>query len=294
MHVDPPMMIVRWRHLKLVAAFAATWSACGPQQPEASRLLAITDVTVVDVRAGVRLPNHTVIVQDDHIEAMGPTAELAAPRGAVSVNGTGGFLIPGLWDMHVHAARDGRAPRFWPLFLAHGVTGVRETGSYLDSLLHWRSVAQANPEMAPHIVWSSPMIDGDPPLFDHAEVVRSPEEGRAAAIRMRELGFDYLKIYSGLSRDAFLAVADEARQIGLVIAGEVPNSMAPAEAAAAGMRSFEHLWNLFESCVPGAQGLRDELKELRGRAQTTTFSAPSGRDSTRPGYRITTPPVPIV
>ena len=184
------------------------------------------------------------------------------PSGARVVDGAGAYVIPGLWDMHVHAARAGRAPRFWPLFLGHGVTGVRETGSYRDSLLHWRDAARRAPGRAPRVIWSSPMLDGDPPLYEHARVIATPAQARAAVAEMDSLGFDYLKVYSGLSRESFLAIADEARRRGVPIAGEVPNAVSPAEAAAAGLRSFEHLWNLFEWCVPGAGALRDALAAL--------------------------------
>jgi hypothetical protein len=252
---------IRCRML-FIGIIAVLWPACSRHRTDTAETLAITHVTVVDVRTGALRPNHTVVIRGNRIEAVGSSTELRAPRHSTIVSGAGGFLIPGLWDMHVHAARDGRAPRFWPLFLAYGITGIRETGSYLDSLLHWRSVAQANPDQAPHIVWSSPMIDGDPPLYDHAHVVHSPEEAKAVAALMRAYDFDYLKVYSGLSRDAFLALSDEARQIGLAIAGEVPNEVTPVEAAAAGMRSFEHLWNLFEWCVPTAAARRDKLQEL--------------------------------
>lgn len=254
--------------LPLVLAVVAL-AACGTARPERTSspdgqrsAFAITDVTVIDVETGARRPGHTVVVAGDRIAAVGPSADVAVPRGATVVDGTGRFLIPGLWDMHVHAARDGRALRFWPHFLAHGVTGIRETGSYTDSLLFWRAEARRHPERAPRIVWSSPMLDGDPPLYAHALTVRTPDEARAVVARMQALGFDYLKVYSGLSREAFFAIADEARRRGVRIAGEVPNPVAPAEAAEAGMRTFEHLWNHFEWCVPGAGALRDSLARL--------------------------------
>ena len=245
------------RYLLALLLLAGAPVAVGQDAP-----LAITRVTVMDVETGARLPDRTVLVEGERITAVGPSADVAVPASATVVDGTGGFLIPGLWDMHVHAARDGRARRFWPLFLAHGVTGVRETGSYTDSLLAWRAEAARHPERAPRIVWSSPMLDGDPPSYLHGRALRTPEEARAAVAEMQALGFDYLKVYSGLDRATFLALASEAQRRGVPIAGEVPDAVAPAEAAEAGMRSFEHLWNLFEACVPGADALRDSLRQL--------------------------------
>lgn len=251
--------------LTIRAVLLLALTACANERPGAPpevQRLAIIRATVIDVVRGVGLPDHTVVVERDRITAVGPSGEVAVPDGAVIVDGTGKFLIPGLWDMHIHGARDGRANYFWPLFLAHGVTGVRETGSYTDSLLAWRTEARNHPERAPRIVWSSPMLDGDPPSYAHGISVRTVEEARAVVAQMQSLGFDYLKVYNGLSRDVFFALADEARRRDVRIAGELPDAVTPLEAAESGMRSFEHLWNLFEACVPGAYGLRDSLRKL--------------------------------
>jgi hypothetical protein len=245
--------------LSLLTACTA-FSGSGPAPAGAD--LAIRDVAVVDVERGRILPGRTVLVRGNRIIAVETSDRARVPAGARVVDGGGKYLIPGLWDMHVHAARAGRAPLFWPLFIAHGVTGIRETGSFTDSLLHWRAASREPGVLAPRIVWSSPMLDGDPPLYSHGIAIRTPAEARAVVARMQALGFDYLKVYSGIPRDAFHALADEAQLRGVVIAGEVPNSVQPLEAAAAGMRSFEHLWNLFEACVPGAYALRDSLARL--------------------------------
>ena len=218
-----------------------------------TRPLAITGVTVVDVRDGTRRPGQTLVIEANRIAFVGDAGAATVPPEATRVDGAGRFVIPGLVDMHVHAAREDRAETFWPLFLAHGVTSAREMGSHVRGLLYWRAEAEHRLGDAPRLVWSSPMLDGDPPLHpEQAIVVRTPEEARTTVALMETLGFDFLKIYSGLSKANFLAVAEEARRRGMTIAGEAPAAFPPGEAAAAGMKSFEHLWNLFESCVPGA------------------------------------------
>lgn len=235
--------------------------AAGRSDADPGATLAFTDVNVIDISTGVVLPHRTVRIAGEHIIDVAPFESRRWPGDVQVIPASGGYLIPGLWDMHVHAARAGRAPRFWPLFIAHGVTGVRETGSFLDSLTYWRSVSAVSPG-APHIVWSSPMLDGNPPLYAHGLGIADVAEARATIARLEPLGFDYLKVYSGLRRDVFFALADEARQRGMTIAGEVPDAVSPGEAATAGMRSFEHLWNLFEACVPGASELRDTVSRL--------------------------------
>lgn len=244
--------------------------ACSPapipsgDSPSGETTLVFRGVTVVDVESGSLLADRTVVVRGRYIVSVDSGAP-ALRAGATVVDAAGKYLIPGLWDMHVHAARAGRAPRFWPLFLAYGVTGVRETGSFLDSLIYWRRLAHEQPRASPRVIWSSPMLDGDPPLYAHGRGIATPAQARAAVAEMDSLGFDYLKVYSGLSRESFLALADEAQRLGVPIAGEVPNAVSPVEAAEAGMRSFEHLWNLFEWCVPGAGVLRDSLAALERR-----------------------------
>ena len=103
-------------------------SAAGgtPQQ------LAITDVTVIDVVRGRELPHRTVLIRGDRIIAVRTApGRRALPRGGVRIDGRGKWLIPGLWDMHMHALTDHRYTYFFPLLIAHGVTAVREMGSNL-------------------------------------------------------------------------------------------------------------------------------------------------------------------
>ncbi|HST57793.1 MAG TPA: hypothetical protein VLK84_03825, partial [Longimicrobium sp.] len=122
--------------------------------------LALTHVTIVDVDSGGLRADHTVLMDGNRITWTGPAAQARIPAGARVVDAPGRYVIPGLWDMHVHTSREGRARHFWPLFLAHGVTGVREMGSYLDTLQYWRAEARRPGAVAPRIVFSSPMLDG--------------------------------------------------------------------------------------------------------------------------------------
>jgi hypothetical protein len=122
------------------------------------------------------------------------------------------------------------------------------------------------------------MLDGDPVAYEHGRAVTTPEQGRALVAEMQAHRFDYLKIYNGLAQDVFRAIAEEARDRGMPIAGEVPDVVSPAEAAEAGMRSFEHLWNLFEFCVPGAYALRDSLGQMN-RDQANEADVRQARDA---------------
>lgn len=247
----------------LVPLLCAALAACATGGHPATRTaapadLAIVHASVVDVESGEILRDRTVLVRSGRIAAVAPSSELGAPAGVRVVDGTGRFLIPGLWDMHVHGARDGRALHFWPLFLAHGVTGVREMGSYLDSLRHWRAVAARPGSGAPRIVWSSPMLDGVPTAWVHGYGVPDPGAAPSAVTTMRAAGFDFLKVYERLPRETYLAIAAEARRTGIPFAGHVPDGLTLAEASDAGQRSVEHVTMSFP-CTSRAPELMGEL-----------------------------------
>lgn len=237
--------------------------------------LALTNVTIVDVEAGGVLPGQTVVIDGSRITWTGPAAEARIPAGARVVDATGRYVIPGLWDMHVHAAREGRARHFWPLFAAHGVTGVREMGSYLDTLQAWRAEARRPGSGAPRIVWSSPMLDGEPTSWRHGYAVADSAAAVAAVDSMHALGFDFLKVYNRLPRDAYFAIAAHARMRGIPFAGHVPAAITAREASEAGQRSLEHMSNaLILECVPdGPEALAAFIAARTGGAPEDSVTA---------------------
>lgn len=249
--------------------------ACGTPA-RAQEPLALTHVTIVDVETGGLRPGQTVLIDGSRITWTGADADARIPRGARVVDAPGRYVIPGLWDMHVHAAREGRARHFWPLFLAHGVTGVREMGSYLDTLQHWRAQARTPGSGAPRIVWSSPMLDGSPTSWRHGYGVADSAAAVAAVDSMRALGFDFLKVYDRLPREAYFAIAARARQRGIPFAGHVPDDVTTAEASDAGQRSIEHTGDFIAlECVPGGVRALEALiaAEVSGAPRDTLEAA---------------------
>lgn len=230
-------------------------SGLAGQVASSSDILAFTPVTVVDVRDGDLLADRTVVVRNGRITSVEPAAGASVPEGARVIDATGKFMIPGLWDMHVHAARAGRAPRFWPLLVAHGVTGIREMGSHLDSLLHWRAESEKEGALSPRIHWSSPMLDGSPPVLPMGRALPDAGAAREAVDSMQRLGFDFLKIYERLDGDTYFALAEEARKQGIPFAGHVPLGIDPVEASDAGQRSLEHAADVVTACVPEGRAL---------------------------------------
>jgi imidazolonepropionase-like amidohydrolase len=232
--------------------------------------IAITNVTVIPMTGNAATSDQTILIRRGRIASIGPSSGIAVPRRAEIIDGRGKYAIPGLWDMHVHAAREGRARYFWPLFLAHGVTGVREMGSYLDTLVLWRRTLERRPTAGPRIIWSSPMLDGSPASWTHAIALSNAAEARAAVDSMHVRGFDFLKVYERLPRDVYLAVADQSVRRGIPFAGHLPDGVDPVTAAEAGQRSIEHGSGIYVACIPGAEALLDSVRQNRGDAGGST------------------------
>jgi imidazolonepropionase-like amidohydrolase len=203
------------------------------RQPEA---LALAHVTIIDVAGGVSRPDMTVVIRGGRISEIGEAVKVVAPQGATVVNAAGKFLIPGLWDMHVHwYNRDTLT-----LFTANGVTGVREMFGNPD-LLRWRQDIAKGSLPGPRMIVASPIIDGPQPVWPGSIVVADADEGRKAVIKVKKDGADFVKVYSRLPRDAYFAIADEAKKQGITFAGHVPSSVSAGEASDAGQKSIEHL-----------------------------------------------------
>jgi imidazolonepropionase-like amidohydrolase len=213
-------------------------------------LLAITNVTVIDVDAGELRPAQTILIAGDTIAAIGPAGSIDLPARTRTLDGRGRFVVPGLWDMHTHAHRDGRAGWQYPAYLAHGVTGIRDAGTFADSATAWRERLRTD-TLAPTVWWGSPPLDGVPAVLSFGVPIASPDEARAAAQRFHALGYDFLKVYDRLDPASYHALADEARRLGIPIEGHVPLRLSPGAAAVAGQRTIEHLTLVLESCIPG-------------------------------------------
>jgi imidazolonepropionase-like amidohydrolase len=215
----------------------------------------ITDVNVVDVRTGEVRADQIVIIEKDRIFAVGSRKEMRYPRNApITINGRGSFLIPGLWDMHVHLVFGDWFPLAQeislPLFIANGVTSVRDMGSELPTVQAWRNEIESGRLLGPRILTSGPMLDGPKPRFPSSLAIATPEDGRRAVDTLKQGGADFIKLQSLIPRDAVFAIADEARKQEISFEGHVPDSVRASEMSNAGMHSFEHLIGIFEGSSP--------------------------------------------
>jgi imidazolonepropionase-like amidohydrolase len=227
----------------------------------ATAALVIDDVTVIDVTGGPPQTHRSVIVHGKRIlGVVGPEEREKTRRiQAVFIDGKGRFLIPGLWDMHVHMVFGNWFPHgkeiTVPLFIANGITGVRDMGDELEVLQQWRTEISAGEMIGPRIVMSGPMLDGPQPRFPSSIAIKTPEDGRRAVDDLKQKGADFIKLQSLVPRDAVFAIADEAKKQGITFVGHVPDSVRASEMSNAGQKSFEHLIGIFE----GASPLEDEF-----------------------------------
>jgi imidazolonepropionase-like amidohydrolase len=133
-----------------------------------------------------------------------------------------------------------------PLFVAAGVTGVRDMGSELDIVQGWRNEIEAGRLIGPRIRTSGPMLDGPKPRFPSSVAIATPDDARRAIADLKRSGADFIKLQSLIPRDAVLAIAEEAKKQGIAFEGHVPDSVRASEMSEAGMKSFEHLIGIFE------------------------------------------------
>ncbi len=246
-----------------VVTIVATVSFIAPAVfGQGKKTLVLTHVTVIDVtaRSSARAlkANQTVIVIGERITAVGETGKLWIPEGAQVIDATGKFLIPGLWDMHVHVLgnnRDGASAL--KLLLANGVTGVRDMGSNLERILALRQQVTSGSLPGPRMVVPGPIIWGATP---NRPGVSNAEEARAEVHRLKKGGADFVKLYSFLQPDAFFAAVDEAKKQGMAAVGHVPFAVKASDAAKAGMKSIEHLTGVVIEAADDEDVLREEIR----------------------------------
>jgi hypothetical protein len=252
-------------------------SACTRVTSGSNDRLVIDHVTVVDVMAGRTRPDMRVVIDGRRIISVEPNAghDDASRRRASSsrqvLDGRGKYLIPGLWDMHVHI--DTSESWFFPLAIAAGVTGVRDMGGHLSSAREWKRGTAAL-SMRPRIVTSGPILTGpvddeDPRLVR----VATPAEGRRAVDTLLNARVDFIKVHDWLDRATYLAVANEAARRRSSIAGHLPVFVDPADAAAAGQRSIEHMGGGWSSLLLFASRDTGLIDSVRTWARTATGPA---------------------
>ena len=213
----------------------------------AQSAIVFTGVSIVDGTDSVPRPDQTVVVQGNRIVSVSARGAAAVPSGARVVDGRGKFLVPGFWDMHVHTAITG-GREMLALYVANGVTGVRDMAGEWPTLTGWRKEITAGSLVGPRMVLSGPYLEGGDVPIPHL-LARNAEEARIGVDSLVALGVDFIKIHSQLNAEAYYAIARRARERGIAFGGHVPRVVGAAAASDSGQKSIEHLLGIPADCT---------------------------------------------
>ena len=263
---DTTSWTMRSTTLKLLIALAAPLRAQSP--------IAFTHVSIVDARSSTPQSDQTVIITGNRITASGPASSTRVPAGARVIDATGKFMIPGLWDMHVHTTvAAGRT--LLGLYVANGVTGVRDMAGEWDTLKTWRAEIDAGRLAGPRLVVSGPYLEGGDVPIPHI-LTRNAAEGRAGVDSLAKLGVDFIKVHGQLTPETYFAIARRAREKRIAFAGHVSRAVGSEAASDSGQRSIEHLLAVPAPCTPAesiALAPRYSVQGALGRCSSRPLAA---------------------
>lgn len=202
-----------------------------------SKKLAITHVTLIDGTGAAPQRNASVYVEDGRIARIDTSG--AAPKASSDLDvldGNGKFLVPGLWDMHAHYEQ----VEWGPIYLAAGVTSVRDCGNEFDFITTVRDAIQSGRGIGPRLLIAG-IVDGKGPAALGAVTADTPEEARAVVRRYKDAGAVQIKIYSSMKPALVPVITAEAHKLGLTVTGHVPDGMTSAQAVEAGYDGINHI-----------------------------------------------------
>jgi hypothetical protein len=199
-------------------------------------------INVINVLDGTIEKDQMIRIEDGLIKSI--SRRLGKDLKYTVYDCSGKFIVPGLWDMHIHDAGDSLTRyEYIPLFLSNGVTGVRDMwGS--EEMLKLRDEIKEGKFVGPRMIVGSPIIDGIKPFFRQSLSAKTPEQGRHDVDSLSEAGYDFIKIYSLIREPVYLAIAEECKRKSIPMEGHLPIEIGFEEAIDAGQRSFEHNFNI--------------------------------------------------
>ena len=260
---------------------AATLVSLGLLAGTAGADTLLTDVTLVDVETGSLAQGQSLLIRDGTIAEVG--ADIDPPSLVERIDGAGGYLIPGLWDSHVHVFSSPSEPdTALPLYLINGVTGIRDMGALwpLDEQQALQSEIASGEILGPRPILSGAWVDASPGSWPGMFLADTPGEARAVVARVAREGWAAVKSYSMLDEATYAALADAARDHDLPLVGHVPERVALTTAIEAGQAGMEHAGRL---AMASSQAEERMLEELRvaiadGAEQARVFEIMAARN----------------
>ena len=258
------------RYLTCYSILIILLFSCTSGEPQNVNSVLIENISIVDPLSGL-IPNQNIIIENGKIVSVEKSKKDKLVQGREIIDGTGKFLLPGLWDAHVHFAyMENLAPRMFDLFLLHGVTSVRDTGGKLDFVKEWKERSDNNPTTAPRVMIAGPLLDGMPNVYDGSSPARPPlsvgldtkESIQSQVDLLVREGVDLLKSYEMLTPVQFESIMKLGKENNLKVTGHVPLSMDVITASNFGLNSMEHLRNLELSCASNSEELLEQRRKL--------------------------------
>src|SRR5271165_2264662 len=222
--------------------------------------IAIVGGTLIDGTGAAPLPDAVVLIHNGRIVAAGPHAKVKVPRKAHVVDAQGKTILPGLWDMHAHFEQ----VEWGPIYLAAGVTTVRDCGNEFEFITAVRDAIVQNRGLGPRLLMAG-IVDGTGPLALGVARVDTPEQAKQWVDRYHAAGFQQMKIYSSVKLEQVKAVADEAHRLGMTVTGHVPEGLNAFQTIAAGQDQINHITfirDIMHAPFPADMSRLDRAKAL--------------------------------
>jgi len=246
----------------LILLFGFTSANQRGQRTVEAKPLVLQHVTVIDASGFPAKPDMTVVITGGRINEIGNAGSVYVPKDAQTIEARNKFVIPGLWDMHVHVLTD-KAEILLPTLVANGITGAREMGSDNDvpiaAMDALRTKVEQGTIVGPRVLMAGHILDGPKAVLPSNVALTNEPQARQTVIDLKKSGVDFIKVYTALPRNLYFAIADEAKKQGLPFVGHVPISVTPEEASDAGQKSFEHMTGVIDGCSRRESELRSAL-----------------------------------
>ena len=223
----------------------------------------IKDASIIDIESGSTIPQQSILIENGRITNIFPSGAIAY-AAHTEIEATGMYVMPGLWDMHVHLRGGSNLvdenKKLLPLYITNGVTTIREAGGDITpQILQWKQEISDNTLVGPTIFTSGPKLDGKNSTWQGSLELQSKEDVTHALDSLVALGVDFVKIYdSTLSKEIYLEILRQAEARGLKTTGHLPMSVMLDDALDAGLDGIEHLYYVLK----GASSKEQEITDL--------------------------------
>jgi hypothetical protein len=254
-------------HLNLVVLLAVLVNAGA-----AAQTLVIEDGAIVDTRNGAVLEHRTILVEDDRITRVAHAGEISTPSNAEVVTARGLWVLPGLIDMHVHGSSRADVPL--ALYVANGVTSIRDLGGPLAPLQLLRNELEAGKRLGPRLYFVGPILDGAPPAAPSISIIVDTAARAASTVDfLIDQGVDAIKVYNGISAPVLQAIVERARHRSVPVVGHVPRAITASQAVELGMSMIEHSAIRAADLAAWNALTQDEVDRIRNSQSVTAREA---------------------